>query len=110
MSESTALENFVCTQCGACCRIRGYVRLQETDIARIAAFMQLDIEDFIDEHTRLMPDRSGLALLEDADGACVHLQDDGSCGIHPAKPEQCREFPYRWRYPDMESICEGWKA
>ncbi len=110
MSASVALLNFECKSCGACCRIRGYVRINDADISRIAAFMALDADVFIEEHTRLLPDRTGLALLEDADGVCVHLQEDKNCGIHSVKPEQCRNFPYTWRYLDVESICEGWKA
>jgi len=109
MSEAEALKNFVCTQCGQCCRIPGYVRVTETDISRIAAFMGISAETCIDQHTRLMPDRSGLSLLEESDGACVHLTEDGTCQLHDAKPEQCQGFPYTWRYPNMESICEGWK-
>ncbi len=109
MSTASALRNFVCTQCGKCCRIPGYVRVSESDISRIAACMDLDTDTFIAKHTRLMADRSGLSLLEEKDGVCAHLTDDGICGIHAAKPEQCTGFPYTWRYPNMESICEGWK-
>ncbi len=110
MNISDALERFACTQCGQCCRVPGYVRITDADVERIAAFMGLDIATFTDQHTRLVPDRTGLALLEQPDGACVHLSADGRCLLQPVKPEQCKGFPYTWRYPDMASICEGWQV
>lgn len=100
---------FVCTQCGACCRVPGYVRVSDEEVTRIAAQLGLDVAAFTANHTRLMPDRSGLALLEEEDGSCAFLAADGTCRVQPVKPEQCRGFPYTWRYPDMATICEGWK-
>jgi len=104
------LAGFVCTQCGQCCRVPGFVRLSLEDVERIAAFSGLRPEVFTEQFTRLMPDRSGLALLEHGDGACAHLGEDGKCRIQSVKPMQCRGFPYTWRYPDIASICEGWKT
>lgn len=109
MSVADALRNFVCTQCGACCRVPGYVRVTEEDITRIADHLEMDVDTFIARHTRLLPDRSGLSVLEEPDGACVHLTQEGQCSLQDAKPAQCRGFPYSWRYPNMNEICEGWE-
>lgn len=110
MTTADALKNFTCTKCGNCCRIPGYVRLTDKDVKRIANAMGLDIPAFTEKHTRLMPDRSGLALLEQPNGACAQLAEDGTCRIQSVKPEQCRNFPYTWRYPNMNEICEGWET
>ncbi|MFU8780818.1 MAG: YkgJ family cysteine cluster protein [Kiritimatiellia bacterium] len=103
------LNGFACTKCGNCCRVPGYVRLSGHDVTSIAQYLGLEAGAFTAAHTRLMPDRSALALHEQADGACAFLLPDGSCKIQPVKPQQCREFPYTWRYQNMASICEGWK-
>lgn len=108
MTIPAGLENFVCTQCGQCCRVPGYVRVTDADVTGIADFLGMDVTTFTDRHTCLMPDRSGLALLEQDDGSCAQLMPDGTCGIQAVKPAQCKGFPYTWRYANMEAICEGW--
>lgn len=95
-----------CQRCTACCRWPGQVRLTEADIARIAAFLQLDEPDFIERYTRLQHDRRGLALQEKPDGACV-LLDGNLCSIQPVKPQQCRDFPNLWKYPGAEKYCRA---
>ena len=103
-------ERFACIQCGQCCRVQGFVRLTDADVTRIADGMGMDVETFTARHTRLMPDRSGLALHEQENGACAQLSCEGRCRIQAVKPAQCRGFPHTWRYPDMDQICEGWKT
>lgn len=100
---------FACTGCGHCCRIPGYVRLTETDVARIAAYMEMDEGAWIAAHTRLTADRQSLSLQEQENGACAFLTEQNTCRIHAVKPEQCVGFPFAWQYENMETICEGWK-
>ena len=95
-----------CQRCAACCRWPGQVRLTDAEITRIAAFLQLDETDFIHHHTRLQQDRRGLALQEQADGACIFLNDN-RCAIQSVKPQQCRDFPNLWKYPDAEKYCRA---
>ena len=93
-----------CQRCTACCRWPGQVRVDEAEISRLAAFLQLSERDFIERHTRLRHDRRGLVLQEQPDGACVFLRDN-ACTIQPVKPQQCRDFPNLWKYPDAEKYC-----
>jgi len=95
-----------CQRCTACCRWPGQVRLHEADITRIAAFLQLSEPDFIQQFTRLQHDRRGLALQEKPDGACVLLEGN-LCAIQAVKPQQCRDFPNLWKYPDAEQFCRA---
>lgn len=95
-----------CQRCTACCRWPGQVRVSDAEITRIAAFLQLDEREFIQRHTRLQPDRRGLALQEQPDGACVFLKDN-RCEIQPVKPQQCRDFPNLWKYPGAEKFCRA---
>jgi len=95
-----------CQRCTACCRWPGQVRLTEAEITRIAGFLQLGEAQFIQRHTRLKHDRRGLALQEQPDGACVFLDGD-RCSIQAVKPQQCRDFPNLWKYPDAEKYCRA---
>ncbi len=95
-----------CQRCTACCRWPGQVRLSETEITRIAAFKGLGEFDFIQGFTRLTQDRRGLALLDQADGACVFLEQ-GDCAIQPVKPQQCRDFPNLWNFPGSKTACRA---
>ena len=95
-----------CQRCTACCRWPGQVRLNDPEVTRIAAFLQLSEHDFIQRYTRLQHDRQGLALQEKPDGACV-LLDGNLCSIQAVKPQQCRDFPNLWKYPDAEKYCRA---
>ncbi len=95
-----------CQRCTACCRWPGQVKLSDGDVTRISEFLQLTEIEFIQRHTRLQHDRRGLALQEQADGACVFLKDN-LCAIQPVKPQQCRDFPNLWKYPGSEKYCRA---
>ena len=103
---------FSCTQCGACCRWGGSVLLTDRDIASVAARLNLTEQAFIDAYTRLAPNRAQLALTERSDGSCTFLSGN-RCAIYPARPEQCRSFPFTWRVPEgcpaLDNIAAGQK-
>lgn len=99
MLNPEVLKQFRCTGCGDCCRWTGAVLLEESDILRLATHLGLSEQELIDRHTRLAPNRIQLALLDQADGSCAHL-DGNRCSVYEARPEQCRTFPYAWRVPE----------
>ncbi len=102
------MKRFHCAGCGACCRWPGIVRLDEAQIAAIAAFLGLSEEAFIDRWTRLAPDRRCLVLQDGPDGACCFLTPDNKCRIHPVKPRQCGAFPTEWQAPpELMARCRG---
>lgn len=82
------------------------MRLTEAEIARLALFRGLDERDFIQQFTRLRPDRRGLALMDKPNGECVFL-DGGDCAVQPVKPQQCRDFPNVWNFPGFEHVCRA---
>lgn len=97
---------FQCRRCGNCCRHAGEVRVTEPEISSIAAFLALPESEFTSQYTRLRSDRRGLALTERDDGTCTFLDlTSFACRLHPVKPAQCRDFPFTWRYEDLERIC-----
>ena len=100
------MTDFKCQGCGACCRIKnGIVRVGEAEIRRIAEFVEMSEQEFIDHETEIAPDRKGLILKIRPDDACVYLTDDNRCRIHPVKPDNCRTFPFEWTNPDSAEVC-----
>ncbi|MBQ9694419.1 MAG: YkgJ family cysteine cluster protein [Kiritimatiellae bacterium] len=97
--------NFVCQRCGACCRVPGYVRLTPEDVDALAAVLGLTVEVFIDTFTDLSPTRSGLVLKGDPQAPCRFLTEDNLCRVHRARPQQCRDYPERWRSDEIETVC-----
>lgn len=81
---------FACTRCGACCRGEGYVWIDTAEAEELAAFLALDVDEFGRRYLRRVDRR--LALIDGPDGACV-FWDDG-CSVYPARPRQCRTFPF----------------
>jgi uncharacterized protein len=97
---------YVCQRCTACCRWPGFVGLADPEVERIAEFLGLTPHEFAGRYTHLRPNRQGLALTEQADGACVFLDGD-HCRIQPVKPQQCLDFPNRWRFPGWRETCRA---
>lgn len=96
MIDQKILNQFKCSGCGECCRWGGSVLLTECDIELMAAHLKISVQEFINQHTRLAPNRIQLALLDQSDGSCAFLDTEGRCSVYTARPEQCRSFPYAW--------------
>lgn len=103
------LSKFKCMGCGACCRQDGYVRLKKDEPDKIAAFLSMDVYEFIQEYTILTRDRQTLSLkdkapTEQSRHECIFLSDQG-CRIHAVKPAQCLDFPHKWKFKAFKDIC-----
>jgi len=101
--------DFECKRCGACCRKHGTVRLTEAETEAIAQYLHIETGEFTDRYTDLLPDRSALTLTELENGDCIFYDEENGCRIHPVKPAQCRKFPFFWRFPGWDDVCEGGK-
>lgn len=97
---------YECDRCTACCRWPGQVKLSPAEITRLAAFLHLDEHAFIQQYTRLNASRTGLALKDQPDGACVFLAG-GDCRVNALKPQQCRDFPNLWNFPGFQQVCRA---
>jgi Fe-S-cluster containining protein len=89
--------------CTNCCRQKGYVYLSEQDLIKAAAFLQLTPEAF--ESKYLYRTQHLLRLRKPSDSQCPFLEESG-CSIHPAKPTQCRLFPF---WPDLIESRDSWQ-
>jgi hypothetical protein len=88
---------FECTRCGKCCTgYPGYVYLSEHDILGIARYLEINMKDFVKKYTRLvyMFHEQRLSLVEKNNYDCVFW--DSLCTIYPARPHQCRTYPF-WK-------------
>jgi Fe-S-cluster containining protein len=84
---------FECTQCGKCCTgAPGYVWVSVEEIYRIAEFLGMRERDFIRQYVRKVNQR--FSLIELPNGNCIFYEK--GCKIYPARPIQCRTFPF-WK-------------
>ncbi len=95
-----------CQRCGNCCRWEGDVCITDEEVSTIARFLEMDEVEFINTLCRLRGNRQGLSIIDKEDGSCYMLTENG-CRIQEVKPQQCKDFPYRWNFPGWESRCPG---
>ncbi len=107
LNEVFIREKFVCQKTGACCRQPGFVYVKEEEADAMAAFLSLDVRDFVNQFCDLQ-DRSRLVLKKNGDESCVFLSHS-LCQIHSVRPAQCRDFPFTWRTEASLKYCEGLK-
>jgi Fe-S-cluster containining protein len=83
---------FECTRCGNCCRGAGYVWVDDDEMAQLAGHLQLDRSRFEALYTRKVG--RGNALRDGANDDCVFFREDVGCTVYPARPRQCRAWPF----------------
>lgn len=88
--------------CTNCCRGQGFVYLTEEDLVRAAEFLGMSPAAF--EKRYVYRTRNLRRLRTPREGRCHFLQE-GGCTIHPAKPAQCRLFPF---WPEVIRSQRSW--
>jgi Fe-S-cluster containining protein len=89
--------------CTACCEQKGLVYLTEGDLERAAGFLGMTAKAF--ERKYVYRTRNLMRLRVPREAHC-HFLEGGGCGIHPAKPTQCRTFPF---WPELVESKREWK-
>jgi uncharacterized protein len=89
--------------CTNCCNMQGYVYLSEDDLKRAARFTGLSAKAF--ETRYVYRTRHQMRFRKPPDKQCPFLEERG-CSIHPAKPTQCRTFPF---WPELVEQRSEWK-
>lgn len=90
--------------CTNCCRQHGYVYLTAEDLERAARYVGMSVSDF--EAKYVYRTRSLLRLRKPRGSEC-HFLIEGGCSIHPAKPTQCRLYPF---WPELVEDRRSWRA
>jgi uncharacterized protein len=90
--------------CINCCNQSGYVYLTEDDLSRAAEFTRMSRRAF--ETQYVYRTRHQLRFRKPRDKQCPFLLNDG-CSIHPAKPTQCRTFPF---WPELVENRKEWNS
>jgi len=78
----------------------------EAEITALAEFIGTSEHEFIQQFTRLRPERDGLALIDKPNGECVFLKDH-DYAVQAVKPRQCAGFPNTWNFPGWREACEA---
>lgn len=89
--------------CTRCCDVEGFVYLSERDLRRAARYLRLTPAEF--EARYVYRTRHLLRLRKPRDRQCPFLLE-GGCSIHPAKPTQCRLFPF---WPELLETRLAWQ-
>ena len=104
---------FSCHQCGNCCRGAqpGWVYVTPFRLRRIAGFLGLGERELRRQY--VTRDENGDTVLKlKENGDCI-FWDEG-CTIYPARPRQCRTFPF-WgetlrseaEWSKLKEFCHG---
>ena len=89
--------------CTECCRQKGFVYLTAGDLVRMAEYVGMTTAAF--ERKYVYRTSRRMRLRVPREGTCPFLLDEG-CSIHPAKPTQCRIFPF---WPELIESRREWK-
>ena len=87
---------FSCTQCSNCCRFDpGYVFLSRQDVDRLTDFLGISKGAFYSNFCREINASivRRISLIEKQNYDCI-FWEDGKCTVYPARPLQCRTFPF----------------
>lgn len=96
---------FACQRgCINCCNQSGFVYLTENDLSKAAKFTGMSRRAF--EKKYVYRTAHELRLRKPRDKQCPFLLDHG-CSIHPAKPTQCRTFPF---WPELVENRKAWQS
>lgn len=82
---------FTCNKCGICCLGKpGVVWVNKEEMVEISNHLNIPIEKFSKEYLRKVFDRHSLIELKNGD--CIMYEN--GCKIYPARPYQCKSFPF----------------
>lgn len=105
---------FECTQCGDCCSgAPGFVWVDEPEIEKLAARMDLELDAFERKFVRHVGGRK--SLVEYPDGDCIFLDPKTrGCTVYEDRPVQCRTWPFwdsnltsRRAWKETCQVCPG---
>jgi len=95
-------EAFDCQKCGHCCEGEGGIIVSPTDLTRILEHLKMSAEEFTEKYGEVKDGKLRIRVGED--NYCIFFVQGKGCGVHTAKPNICRAWPYfRGNVIDSES-------
>lgn len=88
--HQTTFQIVDCTQCANCCRTKT-PKLDESDVERIAARLNMAPAEFIDRYLQAAPEEPPYRTRQTP---CPLLGEDNRCTVYEIRPTVCREYPY----------------
>lgn len=79
---------FECQLCGSCCQGETTVSLDENDIKRLVAFLDMPYPEVLEKYLRITGNVIQMKII---DGHCIFF--DQGCTVHQGKPWRCRQWP-----------------
>ncbi|MCM8535415.1 MAG: YkgJ family cysteine cluster protein [Lentisphaeraceae bacterium] len=98
-------KKWLCQRCGNCCRRPGPVIVSGKEIDKMANFLEMDPEKFLDLYVSVTPDGENLTLISKPDESCILLDGTNKCMVNDAKPDQCSGFPNTWFFEGWRDMC-----
>jgi Fe-S-cluster containining protein len=96
---------FSCTRCGACCTgAPGYVWVSPEEIQELATFRGETTEEFSAKFVRRVG--NDYSLIEKPGGDCIFWDRNAGCTVYPARPKQCRSWPF---WPENVKTARDWE-
>ncbi|MBX3475529.1 MAG: YkgJ family cysteine cluster protein [Planctomycetes bacterium] len=80
-----------CVDCCSGKRGAGYVWVKVEEMQALAEFLRMEFEPFTRKYVRQASNR--YSLIEKPNKDCIFLRD-GGCSVYPARPGQCRTYPF----------------
>lgn len=97
---------FSCQSCGKCCQgPGGYVWLNEQEISCFSEKIGISEKEFLKKYVRNAYGR--YALIDNNLGACIFMNEDGTCKYYNERPSQCKTFPW---WPEIIENKEEWES
>lgn len=92
MTVDSINSHFACQRCGHCCEGSGGIVVSNADLERLCVHFGINADGFADRYGQR---RGGkLHVRSGADGCCVFFVRGHGCGVHEARPDICRAWPY----------------
>jgi len=103
--------------CGNCCTGEGAVYFTPDDLKAIREYLKLDNARFASLRKRLIQKKKNGLLIHRSNTDCLFLEGKSVCKIYPARPLQCRSYPFWYSvYESKENFewhtshCPGFQA
>lgn len=95
---------FKCRMCGTCCYGEGGIFFSEDEKKKMARYLGVPDEMFLEKYCELRHGR--FYLSTGPDNYCIFYHREKRCLIHPVKPARCLQWPY---FPAIVQEKENWE-